>query len=171
MQGQDPAVMILKTVCSTLALVVLMTVTVHAETFRWTDDAGVVHFSDNHNRIPARYRQKATIVNESSPVNIMPAARVPERAVAEPVAVDEQTMGVKKLKKKHRHSRPGKKKIKQELKSVPATTTPARDAQNRAEERIRQDRKAIDDAQLPARRAQDQAEEQIRKAREKTMGH
>ena len=37
-----------------------------AETYRWTDDAGVVHFSDSYDKIPARYQQKATVENDMS---------------------------------------------------------------------------------------------------------
>jgi Domain of unknown function (DUF4124) len=180
MKVEDAVPMTLKTFCATLAFAILMTVAAKAETWRWTDSAGVVHFADDHDKIPASYRQKATVVDESAPLNIVPAARTPVKAVAEPAASAEgraveagRVNGVGKAKKgkKGSHAKTGKKKVKQVLKTPGPPTTPARDAQNRAEERVRQDRQTIDDAQLPARRAQDQAEEQIRKAREKTMGH
>ena len=35
-----------------------------AETYRWTDDAGVVHFSDCYGKIPARYQQQASVEND-----------------------------------------------------------------------------------------------------------
>jgi hypothetical protein len=157
-------------ICSITALMLSAwsAVPAQAETYRWTDEAGVIHFADDQDRIPSRYRQKATVVKGDAPVNIMPGTRAPGRAAAEEKAVDADrgpaAHGMNKAGK-------GSRKEKRGHKEAPAPTTPARDAQNRAEERIRQDRQTIDDAQLPARRAQDQAEHQIRKAREKTMGH
>ena len=167
-------------ILASLVVFVLPACPAQAETWRWSDEAGVVHFSDDHDRIPSRYRQKATVVEGTGSVNVMPAARAPERAVAEPVAAAERSdadarrkAGAEKPKKakKEGHASTGKRKAKQVKKTVPVPTTPAREAQNRAEEQIRKDRQALDDAQLPARRAQEQAEGQIRKARDMTMGH
>jgi hypothetical protein len=152
----------------------------YAETYRWTEEGGVVHFADNFAKIPSRYQQKATVESDRSSVNIMPASGAAERAAAEPGAGakgeakdSKKETGTKKLKtgKKSSHSKPGKKKSKQVVKAPSVATTPARRAQNQAEERMRNDRQTIDDAQLPARRAQDQAEEQIRKARDGMAGH
>jgi hypothetical protein len=149
-----------------------------AETYRWTDDAGVIHFADDYDKIPSRYRQKVTIENDMSGVNVMPSSGAAGRATAEPAAAAEssavtagQKTGTKKLKKGKKNARVWSVKKKSKLKTTPVATTPARDAQNQAEERIRKDRKAIDDAQQPARRDQVEAEEQIRKSREGAMGH
>ena len=148
-----------------------------AETYRWTDDAGVVHFSDNYAKIPFRYQQKATVENDMSSVNIMPANNAPERTNPGPdaAAQSRQETGPAKIesnknKTPKKHAKKGYRKSKQVV-NTPADVTPARRAQNQAEERIRKDRQAIDDAQAPARRAQDQAEEQIRKARDGVTGH
>ena len=147
-----------------------------AETYRWTDEGGVVHFADDYDKIPSRYRQKATIERDMSSVNIMPASG--PAAASEPgpdaesgPAHAKQKTVTKKLKKGKKSSpatygKKGHKKPKLAVKTPPVAVSPARDAQNKAEEQIRKDRQDVDDAQMPARRAQDQAEEQIRKARE-----
>ena len=144
-----------------------------AETYRWTDEAGVVHFADDSDKIPSRYRQKATIERDMSNVNIMPASAAPgpvPEAKSGPAQAKQKT-ATKKLKKGKKSSlatyrKKGHRKPKVAVTTPPVAVTPARDAQNKAEEQIRKNRQAVDDAQMPARRAQDQAEEQIRKARE-----
>ncbi len=152
-----------------------------AETYRWTDDAGVIHFSDSFDKIPSRYQQKATVDNDMSRVTIVPAAKVPEGAAAAPAAgakawapesgreTDTKSPKEENKKTHAKHGKKGHKKPKGAVIAPP--TTPARDAQNAAEERIRQDQQKIDDAQLPARKAQERADQQVQKAREKTMGH
>ena len=149
-----------------------------AETYRWTDDAGVVHFSDNHDRIPSRYQKKATIEKDMSSVNIMPADNAPERTTPGPDAAAQprQETGPAKIKSSRnktpkKHAKKGHRKSKQVVNTPSVDVTPARRAQNEAEEKIRKDRQAIDNAQLPARRAQDQAEEQIKKTRDGMAGH
>jgi hypothetical protein len=147
-----------------------------AETYRWTDDGGVVHFADDSDKIPSRYRQKATIERDMSSVNIMPAngpAAAPESGAETKsgTAHSKQNTATKKLKKSNKISsakyvKKGHRKPNLVVKTSPVAVSPARQAQNQAEEQIRKDRQAIDDAQMPARRAQDQAEEQIRKSRE-----
>ncbi len=138
-----------------------------AATFRWTDEQGVVHFSDNYDNIPSRYREKVRIEEESTP-SVIPRHEVvppPQESVpprAEPGKKARAAGGHKP--KKHHHR-------KHEEKGSVVTVSPARRAQNQAEEQIRHDRQAIEDAQLPARKAQEQAEEQIRRAREGTMSH
>jgi hypothetical protein len=140
-----------------------------ATTWRWTDEQGGVHFSDNHDKIPVRYREKARVESESTPSVIPrheveqlppPQEKVPPRA--EPIKKTRAANGHKP--KKHHHR-------KHDVKGPVVTVSPARRAQNQAEEQIRRDRQAIEDAQLPARKAQERAEEQIRRAREGTMGH
>jgi hypothetical protein len=42
-----------------MAMVLCSVVLVNAETYTWTDDRGVVNFSDDPGRIPPRYREKA----------------------------------------------------------------------------------------------------------------
>jgi hypothetical protein len=137
-----------------------------AETWRWTDPAGVVHFTDDRERIPAQYLQDATVVEGDNPVNVIPDVRTPRLEVPRLPEVPELPAAgsdrPEHLKKRH---------TREDGETVQTPTTPAREEQNRAEERIRRDRQSIDDARLPARRALDQADDQIRKAREKTMGH
>lgn len=162
-----PAVIIL------LAAVVAVA---RGETYRWTDARGGVHFSDDVGKIPSRYRSGAVRVEEKS-VNTLPSE---EAAGAEGIRGDdgERTTGEEETKgrspksaspvrsehRSHRHGKHG-------AKGARMPPTPARRAQDEAEEKIRKDRQAVEDAQLPARRAQERAEEQIRRAREKTFGH
>ena len=184
MSGYNVATKILISPLMAAVMLLLLAGSAQAETYRWTDDGGVVHFSDDGDKIPARFRQKATIERDMSSVNIMPAARAPERAVADPAAAaakveaenPSRKVAEKKLKKgsKSAHgvsAKKGREKSKQGVKAPTVATTPARRAQNQAEEQIRKDRQAIDDAQMPARRDQTQAEEQIRKARDGMAGH
>jgi hypothetical protein len=150
-----------------VALLVWFAGDVAATTWRWTDERGVVHFSDNYDNIPTSYREKVRVESEGTP-SVIPRGEVvqpPQESApprAEPVKKTRAADG-RKPKKHHHH--------KHDVKGPVVTLSPARLAQNQAEEQIRRDRQAIDDAQLPARKAQEQSEEQIRKAREGTMGH
>lgn len=158
-----------------VVLIALLAGPAHAETYRWTDDGGVVHFADDSDKIPSRYRQKATIEKDMSSVNIMPAsgpAAAPESGTETKSGTvhSKQKTVTKKIKKGKKSSpakygRKGHKKPKLAVNTPLVAVTPAREAQNKAEEQIRKDRQAIDDAQMPARRAEDQAEEKVRKAR------
>jgi len=111
-----------------------------AETYRWTDDGGVVHFSDNYDRIPSRYQQKATVERDMSSVNIMPASRAPERATAEPGAAAQPRLDTSPAKKKNtknsthkKHAKKEHRKAKQVVKSPAVAATPARQAQDKAD--------------------------------------
>ncbi len=157
------------TVKGVVAAVILLTWLVGdaaAATYRWTDERGVVHFSDNYDNIPARYREKARVEDEATP------SVIPRHEVVPPPreSVPPRTEPVKKTRAVGGH-KPKKHHHKHEVKGPVVTVSPARRAQNQAEEQIRRDRQAIEDAQLPARKAQERAEEQIRRAREGTMGH
>jgi hypothetical protein len=58
---------------------------VQAAVFEWTDEKGVVHFTDNPERVPAKYRQKA---RERESINGETPAKPPEspqQAVPAPV--------------------------------------------------------------------------------------
>ncbi len=160
--------MIVKAVVAAVALLVWFAGDAVAATYRWTDEQGVVHFSDSSDNIPARYRERVRVEDEATPSVIPrheavpaqpPRESMPQRA--EPVKKTRAANG-HKPKKHHHHQHEGKGAV---------TVSPARRAQDEAEEQIRRDRQAIEDAQKPARKAQDRAEEQIRRAREGTMGH
>lgn len=166
-----------RTIFAAVMLCAWLAGSAQAETYRWTDDAGVVHFSDSYDKIPARYQLQASVENDLPAVNIMPADKAPEQAASETGAVQTRQEAVPAKKKSSKskttkkHAKKVQRKAKQEVKAPPLATTPARQAENQAEERIRRDRQTLDDAQLPARRAQEQADEQIRKARDGMAGH
>lgn len=151
-----------------------------ATTYRWTDDRGGVHFTDSYNKIPATYREKATVEKETPP-NILPASgggterigtapQAPKGEVTQPKKKSRAKAGARK---KHKVADEGKERHhrRHDVVAPQVPVSPARRAQDKVEEQIRKDRQAIEDAQQPARRTQEQMEEQIRKAREGTMGH
>lgn len=52
-----------------------------AATYEWVDDAGVVHFTDDQGRIPAKYLKRAKELNSGSHEDVKsPAAPVPQAA-------------------------------------------------------------------------------------------
>ncbi len=139
-----------------------------ATTWRWTDERGVVHFSDSYDNIPSRYREKVRVESESTP-SVIPREAVPASPPQE--IVMPQAEPVKKTRDANGHKRKKHHHHKHEENGPVVTVSPARRAQDQAEEQIRRDRQSIEDAQLPARKAQERAEEQIRRTREQTMGH
>lgn len=62
----------MRTLVTALCLLALSAGAASADVYQWTDDRGVVSFTDNADRIPTRYRKKARRV-ESSPVTTVPA--------------------------------------------------------------------------------------------------
>jgi hypothetical protein len=156
----------MKGVFAVMALVIWFAGDAAATTWRWTDERGVVHFSDNYDNIPSRYREKVRVESESTP-SVIPRGEVAAQPPHEsaPSAEPGKSRSADGHKPKKRHHR------KHHVKSPEITVTPARRAQDQAEEQIRNDRQAIEDAQLPARKAQERAEEQIRRSGEGTMGH
>jgi uncharacterized protein DUF4124 len=54
-----------------LGMVALAGMPVLAATYEWKDDAGVIHFTDNPESIPAKYRNR---VEEREPVNVESSA-------------------------------------------------------------------------------------------------
>jgi clan AA aspartic protease (TIGR02281 family) len=50
----------------------------YADIFRWVDDQGVVHFTDNLENIPEKYRSKVTRIKTESPQTPIPAS--PDKA-------------------------------------------------------------------------------------------
>jgi hypothetical protein len=51
-----------------------------AETYRWTDDKGGLHYGDGLDKVPAPYRSQATVVDgEEQPVNFMPAEKLKDQ--------------------------------------------------------------------------------------------
>ena len=61
-----------------LALFVCATPCRSAETLRWVDDKGVVHFTDSLQNIPQEYRSKATRIKTTS--QLPPAPMPPDKA-------------------------------------------------------------------------------------------
>ncbi|MBI1922584.1 MAG: DUF4124 domain-containing protein [Geobacter sp.] len=47
-----------------LILLVSLPALVQAEIYRWVDNRGTVHYTDNLGNIPAKYRSKATLIDE-----------------------------------------------------------------------------------------------------------
>ena len=149
----------------------------HAETYRWTDDRGVVHFTDDYARIPVKDRSRASMENYTTHVNVMPSEKLYKKVKKAPVnapkvkqeksspEADRQNTDREERRffehRKHRHETP----------PLVIPTTPARKAQEKNEEQLRKNRQLLDDTQLPARKAQEQNEEQIRKIREGISGH
>jgi hypothetical protein len=61
--------------------------------YQWTDASGVVHFTDNRNNIPGKYRKKAKkVLSESNPAakGASPAAQTPAEAPTSPPAAAPQ---------------------------------------------------------------------------------
>jgi hypothetical protein len=163
--------------CLATALLFMLPITnLQAETYRWSDDNGGLHFSDDLGKIPSRYLQSATTDNMNSNVNIMPGSAPVESGKAASKAVESPPAKMlpkpeAKKAKKSKHPNPVKKKQRTPLGNAPAEANSPRQQQNRIEEKMRQDRQKLDDAQNPARQSINQADDQIKKTRDKTMGH
>lgn len=56
----------------------------HAETYRWVDDKGVVHFTDNPDRIPARYLKRVQELPSVTVPSPSPSA-TPDQQAPRPV--------------------------------------------------------------------------------------
>jgi hypothetical protein len=161
---------LLKNIVAVIVVAILLqwyAVDAAAATFRWTDDRGVVHFSDDYKKIPSRYRGRVRVEREATPSVIPRIDGEEPREEAEPPRAE----AGRKAHDGDRHDRQKRHHRKHGVKAPAVPVSPARRAQDQAEEQIRRDRQAIEDAQLPARKAQERAEEQIRRAREGTMGH
>lgn len=57
-----------------LLFLALATTAAHAAIYEWTDDSGVVNFTDNQNEIPEKYRGKASKRPDPAPVVVKPGA-------------------------------------------------------------------------------------------------
>ncbi|HJV64471.1 MAG TPA: DUF4124 domain-containing protein [Geomonas sp.] len=74
-------------------LIFILNSVAYAAFFKWVDDHGVVHFTDNRNKIPKKYRKQAkqlAIMDDSSPSK-PPQQAAP--AAAQPPASQELTYG------------------------------------------------------------------------------
>jgi len=150
----------------------------HAEVYRWTDDDGVINFTDDYVQIPVHYRSRVIIESDTPDISVMP--ELPEMDMAErgDEATEDEYWTPPKLgtpeviwvirpffpehiKHKHKHRAP----------PLVIPTTPARNAQDKIEEQLRRNRRSLDNAQSPARKALERNEEQIRKMREGISGH
>lgn len=69
-----------------LALVLLAVSSVHAAFYQWTDDNGVIHFTDSRKKIPKKYKNKARELNP--PGQTAPTSTA-KPAGAEPKAAEE----------------------------------------------------------------------------------
>lgn len=68
-----------------LLLLLLWSLPVAAEVYRWVDDRGTVNYTDSLGNIPRKYRHKATIVDESSgQPEIREVAEEPKKMEAPP---------------------------------------------------------------------------------------
>jgi hypothetical protein len=65
-------------------VLLLLTSGVQAAVFEWTDDKGVVHFTDNPERVPAKYRHKARERESISGETSATAPESPQQAVPAP---------------------------------------------------------------------------------------
>jgi len=149
----------------------------HAEIYRWTDDRGIVHITDDYARIPVKDRSRASVESDTPHVNVMPSEK-PRKKVKKAVVHAPKVKPEKSPPEEARQQgdrEEGRffehRKDRHERHPLVIPTTPARKAQENNEEQQRKNRQFLDDAQLPARKAQEQNEEQIRKAREGISGH
>jgi uncharacterized protein DUF4124 len=147
-----------------------------AEVYRWTDDRGIVHITDDYARIPVKERARATVDSDAANVNIMPSEKPHKKAGKAPVRAPKMRKKSSPEEKRQKADREERqffehRKDRHETHVPAIPTTPARKAQESNEEQQRKNRQLLDDAQLPARKAQERNEEQIRKAREGISGH
>ncbi len=149
----------------------------HAEIYRWTDDRGIVHITDDYARIPVKDRSRASVESDTANVNIIPSEKPHSKARKAPVRPPKVKREKSSPEEKRQNAEREEKRFfehrkdRQETHPLAIPTTPARKAQESNEEQQRKNRQLLDDAQLPARKAQEQNEEQIRKAREGISGH
>lgn len=59
----------MKQICAASLLLLISLASASAETYRWTDDAGTVHFTEDMGRIPMEMRSKARVTNDALPVS------------------------------------------------------------------------------------------------------
>ena len=147
-----------------------------AEVYRWTDDRGIVHITDDYAMIPVKERSRATVESDAANVNIMPSEKPHKKARKAPVRA--QKVRKKSSPEENRQNADREerqffehRKDRHETHAPAIPTPPARKAQEKNEDQLRSNRQLLDDAQLPARKVQEQNEEQIRKAREGISGH
>jgi len=152
-----------------------------AEIYRWTDDQGVINFTDDYAQVPPRYRSRVVIESDTPNISIMPAEEPPEMETAgdgdeatgeenwippkvgapEVIWVIRPFFAPADIRHRHRQREP----------QLVIPKTPARNAQDSIEEQLRKNRRSLDDSQLPVRRNLEQNEEQIRKTRDGISGH
>jgi Domain of unknown function (DUF4124) len=148
-----------------------------AEIYRWTDDRGIVHITDDYAKIPVKDRSRVTVDSDTANINVMPSEKPRKKVKNSP----EKANKIRPAKRSPGENRRDAnredgqfsehRKHQREDQPLVIPTTPARNAQNKIEEQQRKDRQLLENNQLPARRAQDQIEEQIRKTREGVSGH
>ena len=74
-----------------LFLILLLLATVaQAETYRWTDAEGTVHFSDSADKVPAMYRSSAKILEDTANSSVAPQVD----ALQERMLQDEEVMSL-----------------------------------------------------------------------------
>jgi hypothetical protein len=68
-----PAFLSLRLFLGILALFALLVPFASADIYRWEDESGVVHFTDDLSNIPAKYRRKAREIQKSPPAAGQPS--------------------------------------------------------------------------------------------------
>lgn len=70
-----------------LALLLLFPAFSHADIYRWEDEAGTLHFTDDPSNIPASYRGKAKMMIQEAPPEPAPVTQSPRgRGISTPPA-------------------------------------------------------------------------------------
>lgn len=57
-----------------LIVILLVAATAQADIYRWRDGRGAMHYTNREDEIPARYRNRAVVVNLGLPVAPVPGA-------------------------------------------------------------------------------------------------
>lgn len=73
----------MKLIMGLFLLVSFFPLNAHSQLFEWTDDRGVVNFTDNPDRVPPKYRGKVRVLEDAKQE---PAAREEQQPVVAPAA-------------------------------------------------------------------------------------
>ncbi len=74
-----------------LFLIMVFASVVHAETYQWTDSGGGVHFTDNLDNVPAKYRKKVRKVDVSP---VIETTTEPQHRPSSPPAGQKEAAGL-----------------------------------------------------------------------------
>jgi hypothetical protein len=72
-----------------MALLILIAADSRADIYKWEDETGAIHFTDDLSNIPSRFRGKATMVIREAPRTAEPLPSVPPAPAPSPSPKDE----------------------------------------------------------------------------------